>query len=98
MAELLLGIPMEDKFASMKHNQTHTHQHGAIKGHTICEDWRFLSYKSAISTIYQDAVRTAIESSSSKLLNGRPLPIATAKQTLPRKTRTILAQQHTGHS
>ena len=56
------------------------------------------SYKSAISIIHQDAVRTAIESSSSKLLNGRPPPIATAEQTLPRKTRTILAQLLTGHS
>ena len=35
------------------------------------------SYKSAISSIHQDAVRTAIESSSPKLLNGQPLPIAT---------------------
>ena len=36
------------------------------------------SYKSAISSIHQDTVRTVIESSSPKLLNGRPLPIATA--------------------
>ena len=56
------------------------------------------SYKLAISSIHQDAVRSAIESSSSKLLNGRPPPIATAEQTLPRKTRTILAQLRTGHS
>ena len=56
------------------------------------------SYKSEISSIHQDAVRTAIECSSSRLLNGRPLPIATAEQTLPRKTRTIQVQQHTGHS
>ena len=56
------------------------------------------SYKSAISSIHQDAVRTAIEGSSSKLLNGRPPPIATAEQTLPRKTRTILVQLRTGHS
>ena len=40
------------------------------------------SYKSAISSIFQDAVRTAIQSSSSKLLNGRPPPIATTVQTL----------------
>ena len=56
------------------------------------------SYKSAINCIHQDAIRTAIESSSSKLLNGRPPPIATAEQTLPRKTRNILAQLCTGHS
>ena len=56
------------------------------------------SYNSAISSIHQDAVRTAIESSSSKLLNGRPSPIATARQTLSRKTITILAQLRTGHS
>ena len=56
------------------------------------------SYKSAISSIHQDAVRTAIESSSSKLLNGRSPPIATAERTLPRKTRTILDQLRTGHS
>ena len=56
------------------------------------------SYKSAICSIRQDAVRTVIESSSSKQLNGRPPPIATADQTLPRKTRTILAQLRTGHS
>ena len=56
------------------------------------------SYKLAISSIHQDVVRTAIESSSSKLLNGRPPSIATAEQTLPRKTRTILAQLCTGHS
>ena len=56
------------------------------------------SYMSAISSIHQDAVRTAIVSSSSKLLNGRPPPIATAEQTLPRKTRTILAQLCIGHS
>ena len=56
------------------------------------------SYKSAISSIYQEAVRTAIESSSTKQLNGRPPPIATAEQALPRKTKTILAQLHTSHS
>ena len=56
------------------------------------------SYMSAISSINQDAVRTAIESSSSKLPNGRPPPIATVEQTLPRKTRTILTQLCTGRS
>ena len=56
------------------------------------------SYKSAISSIHQDVVRTVIESSSSKLLNGRPPAITTAEQTLPRNTRTILAQLRTGHS
>ena len=56
------------------------------------------SYKSAISSIHQDLVRTAIESSSSELFNGRPPPIATAEQTLPRKTGTILALLRTGHS
>ena len=56
------------------------------------------SYKSAINSFHYDAVRTAIESSSSKLPNGRPPPMATAEQTLPRKTRTILAQLRTGHS
>ena len=55
-------------------------------------------YNSAISSIHRDAVRTVIESSSSKLLNGRPPPISAAKQTLPRKTRTILAQLRIGHS
>ena len=55
-------------------------------------------YKSAIRRIYEDAVRTAIESSSSKLLNGRPPPIAAAEQTLPKKTRTMLAQLRTGYS
>ena len=59
---------------------------------------RNTSYKSAISGIHQDVVRTVIKSSSSKLLNGRPPPIATAEQTLPRTTRTILAQLRTGHS
>ena len=59
---------------------------------------RYNENKSAISSIHQDAVRTAIESSSSKQLNGRPPPIATAQQTLTRKTRTIQAQLHTGHS
>ena len=53
------------------------------------------SYKWAI---IQDTVRTAIENSSSKLLNGRPPPIATAEQTLSRKTRTILEQLRTGHN
>ena len=56
------------------------------------------SYKSAISSIHQDAVRTAIDSSTSKLLNSRSSPIVTVEQTLPRKTRTILAQLRTGHS
>ena len=56
------------------------------------------SYKLVISSIHQDAVWTAIESSSSKLLNGRSTPIATAEQTLPRMMRTILAYQRTGHS
>ena len=59
---------------------------------------RNTSSKSAISSIHQDAVRNATESSSSRLLNGRPPPIVTDEQTLPRKTRTILAQQRTGHS
>ena len=62
------------------------------------EPLRNTSYKSAISSIHQDVVRTFIESSSSKLLNGRTPPIAFAEQTLPRKTRTILAQLPTGHS
>ena len=56
------------------------------------------SCKSAISSINHDAVRTAIESSSTNQPNGRPPPIATAEQTLPRKTRTILVQLRTGHS
>ena len=56
------------------------------------------SYKSAISRIHQDEFRTNLESSSSKLLNSRPPPIATAEQTLPRKTRTTLAQLRTGPS
>ena len=62
------------------------------------EPLRNTSYKSAISSIHQDVVRNVIESSSSKLLNGRPPLIATAEQTLPRKTTTILAQLRTGHS
>ena len=56
------------------------------------------SYKSKISSIHQDVVRTVIEISSSKLLNIRPPPIATAEQTPTRKTRTILAQLRTGHN
>ena len=56
------------------------------------------SYKSEICSIHQDVVRTAFESSSSKLLNGRSPPIAAAEQTLSRKTRTMLAQQCTFHS
>ena len=59
---------------------------------------RNTSCMSAISSIHQDADRTAIESSSSKLLNGRPPPIATAEQTLPRKTRTMMAQLRNGYS
>ena len=55
------------------------------------------SYNSTISSIHQDAVRLAIESSSLKLLNSRPPLIATSEQTLPRKTRMILAQLCTGH-
>ena len=69
-----------------------------IKQYLADEPLSNTSYKSAISSIHQDAVRTAIESSSSKLLNGRPPPIATAEQTLPRKTITILAQLRTGYS
>ena len=53
-------------------------------------------YKSTICSIHQDVVRTVIE--IIKLLNGRPPPNATAEQTLPRKTRTILAQLRIGHS
>ena len=56
------------------------------------------SCKSAISSIYHDTVRTAIESSSSKLLNGRPPHIATVRKILPWKTRSILSQLRTGHS
>ena len=56
------------------------------------------SHKSEISNIHQDVVRIFIESSSSRLLIGRPPPIDTAEQTLPRKTRTTLAQLRTGHS
>ena len=62
------------------------------------ETLRNTSYKSAISSIHKDVVRTAIESISSKLLNGRPPPIATAEHKQPRKTITILAQLRTGHS
>ena len=57
-----------------------------------------LRYKSAIIGIHHDVVRTVIESSSSKLLNGRPPPIATAEKTLPRKIRTTLAQHSTDQS
>ena len=69
-----------------------------IQQHLAEEPLSNTSYKSAISSIHQDAVRTAIERISSKLLNGRPPPIVTAEQTLPRKTRIILAQLRTGHS
>ena len=69
-----------------------------IQQYLADESPRYNSYKSAISSIHQDAVRTAIESTSSKLLNDQPPPIATTEQTLPRKTRTILAQLRTGHS
>ena len=55
------------------------------------------SYKSAISSIHQDVVRTINKSSSSRLPNGRPPPIATAELTQPRKIRTILAQLRTGY-
>ena len=48
------------------------------------------SYKSAISSIHQDAARTAIVSSCCQ--------VATAELTLSRMTRTILAQMRTGHS
>ena len=54
--------------------------------------------KKAIISIHQNAVRTAIESSSSILLNGRPPSIATAEQTLSWKTRSILSQLRTGYS
>ena len=56
------------------------------------------SYKSANSSIHQDADRTAIESSKSKQHDGRLPPIAKTEQTLPRKTKTMLAQLRTGHS
>ena len=69
-----------------------------IQQYLVEEQLSNTSYKSAISSIYQDAVRTVIESSSSKLLNGGPPPIATAEETLPSKTRTILAQLHTGYN
>ena len=62
------------------------------------EPLNYASYKSAISSIHQDVIRTATESSSSKLFNGRPPPIATDEQIQPRKIRTILAQLCTGHS
>ena len=52
---------------------------------------------SAISSIQLEAVRTAIERISSKLLNGRPPPIVTAELTLLRKTRSILAKPLSGH-
>ena len=56
------------------------------------------SYKSTVSSIHEDAIKIAIESSSSRQINGRPPPIGTAEQTLPRVTRTMLAQLRTGHS
>ena len=55
-------------------------------------------YKSAFDCIHQDAVRTAIECSSSKLLNGRQPFNAITEQTLPRKTRTVLVQLCSVHS
>ena len=58
-----------------------------IKQYITDEPPSSTSCKSAISSILLDAVRTAIESSSRKLFNGRPPPIATAEQTLSRKTR-----------
>ena len=70
----------------------------SIRQYLAVEPLSNISYKSAISSIHQDVVRTVIENSSSKLLNGRPPPIATAEQTLPRNTRTMLAQLRTGHS
>ena len=53
----------------------------SIQQYLAEEPLRNTSYKSAISSIHQDAGKTAIESSSSKLFNGRPPPIATAEQT-----------------
>ena len=69
-----------------------------IQQYLVEEPLSNTSYKSAISSIHIDAVRTAYESSPSKVLNGRPPPIATAEQTLRRKTRTTLAQMRGGHS
>ena len=69
-----------------------------IQQHLAEKPLSYTSYKLAICSIHQDVVRTVIEISSSKLLNGRPPPIATAEQTLPRKTSTILAQLRTGHN
>ena len=69
-----------------------------IQQYLTVEPLNNTSYMTAISNIHQNAIRTAIESSLSKLLNGRPQPIATAEQVLPRKIGTILAQLRTGHS
>ena len=69
-----------------------------IKQYLVEDPLSNSSYKSAISSIHQDAVITAINSSSSQLLNGRPPPITTAEQTLPRMTTTILAQLRSDHS
>ena len=62
------------------------------------EPLRNINYKSAIIGIHHDVVRTVIESSTSKLLNGRPPPNATAEKTLPRKIRTTLEQHSTDQS
>ena len=69
-----------------------------LKQYLVDEPLYNTSYKSAISSIHQGVVRTAIESSSSKLFNGPPSLISTTEQTLPWKTRTMLAQLRTGHS
>ena len=49
-----------------------------IQQYLAKEQFSNTNYKSAISSTHQDMIRTVIESSSSKLFNGRPPPIAIA--------------------
>ena len=55
-------------------------------------------YKIKVKEIHTKAVRSVISKQKNKVLNTRPPEINTTERSLPRQTRTTLAQLHSGYS
>ena len=55
-------------------------------------------YKIRLKTIHSNAVSEYVDEYKSKILGCKPPPLCKSEQTLPRKTRSTLAQLRTGYS
>ena len=55
-------------------------------------------YKIRLKTLHSNAVSEYVDEYKSKILGCKPPPLCKSEQTLPRKTRSTLAQLRTGYS